>query len=48
MPYWKMDCNKGCTWESNPVNNAMLEELPCVKEKGADETTCSECKFRKV
>jgi len=45
---YKMDYKKGCQWVSDPINDAMLESLPCVKEKGADEKTCAKCSFKKV
>ena len=44
---WRMEYGKGCKWESSPINDALLETLPCVKEKGADESTCADCSFRK-
>uniref|UniRef100_A0A6M3KSM5 Uncharacterized protein n=1 Tax=viral metagenome TaxID=1070528 RepID=A0A6M3KSM5_9ZZZZ len=43
----KMNYEKGCKWEAgDPINDAMLEVLRCVKEKGAEEKTCSDCPFR--
>ena len=44
MSVWKMNYKKGCKWEESiPVEN-----LKCVKDKGVDEKTCTECELRKA